>query len=152
MKHALKLTLLFSSLLFISANSSAEEHIIKGVGVQFKPDIVFADVGDIIAFRDMPTHFVDIVSIPDGAERMLSKMGENYNYRVEKSGLYLYKCPPHWGARMGGFVFVGSALNDKEKILESLEALRETTDDSIAKGYLKKIIKKIKNDKIKMPG
>ena len=152
MKHILNLTMLLCGWLLISASSNAVEHIVKGVGVQFKPDVVFADVGDMIVFRDMPTHFVDTIKIPAGTDKMISKMGENYEYRVKETGIYFYKCPPHWGARMGGLILVGSKFNDKEKLLESLEEFKATVDDKIGQGYLKKIIKKIKNDKIKVPG
>ncbi len=152
MKYSLKLTILLCGWLLISANSNAVEHIVKGVGVHFKPDVIFADVGDIIAFRDMSTHFVDSVKIPEGADRMISKMGANYEYRVKETGIYLYKCPPHWGARMGGLILVGSKFNDKEKLLESIEEFKAATDDKIGQGYLKKIIKRIKSDEIKVPG
>ena len=152
MKKLLKLTLLLGGWLMVVTTTYAETHTIKGVGVQFKPEIVFANEGDDIAFREMPTHFVDTIKIPDGADKMLSPMGENYGYKIEQPGIYFYKCPPHWGARMGGLILVGVGLQDEEKLIESLTEYRETIDDKTAKGYLKKMIKKIKKGKIKLPG
>lgn len=152
MKQILQFALLMSGLLMASTATSAENHTVKGVGVQFKPEFVFADKGDFIAFRNMPTHFVDTVRIPDGAEKMISKMGANYDYKVEKEGVYLYKCPPHWGARMGGLIIVGDNLKDKETLIEVLSDYQGTIKDSIGQGYLKKLIKNIKKGKIKIPG
>lgn len=135
----------------VAANTYAETHTIKGVGVQFKPEIVFANQGDDIEFREMAAHFVDTIKIPDGADKMLSDMGANYGYKIEQPGVYFYKCPPHWGARMGGLILVGVGLQDEEKLIESLTEYRKTIDDKTAKGYLKKVIKKIKKGKIKLP-
>lgn len=151
MKKHLKLNLILSGWLMVAASTYAETRTVKGVGVQFKPEIVFADQGDDIEFREMPTHFVDTIKIPDGAEKMLSDMGANYGYKIEQPGVYFYKCPPHWGARMGGLILVGVGLQDEEKLIESLTEYREAIDDKTAKGYLKKVIKKIKKGKIKLP-
>lgn len=151
MKKALKIVLVLAGLLMLSTANSKETHTVKGVGIQFKPEIVFADQGDIIEFRDMATHFVDVVKIPEGAERMISSMGANYSYEIEKPGVYVYKCPPHWGARMGGLIIVGVGLQDEEGLVDTLTEYIDTMKDTIGKGYLKKIIKKIKKGKIKMP-
>lgn len=151
MKQIIKSVLLLSSLLLLSATAIAETIKVKGVGVQFKPDVVFANEGDVIAFRDMPTHFIDTIKIPDGAKKMVSKMGANYDYKITEPGIHLYKCPPHWGARMGGLILVGVDLRNEEHLIDSLTEFRETVTDKIAKGYLKKIIKKIKAGKVKLP-
>lgn len=151
MNHFLKLTLILGGLLMFSAANSKETHTIKGVGVQFKPAIVFAEQGDIIEFREMPTHFVDVVKIPDGAEKMISQMGANYSYIVEKPGIYFYKCPPHWGARMGGLIIVGADLHSKESLVTALTEFKDTVEDKIGQGYLKKILKNIESGKIKTP-
>lgn len=151
MKQFSKLVLALCGLLIISNANSSETYTVKGVGVQFKPDIVFADQGDIIEFRDMPTHFVDVVKIPEGAKKMFSEMGANYSYEIDKPGIYFYKCPPHWGARMGGLIIVGSGLDDKEKLVDSLTEYKDSIEDKIGQGYLKKIIKNIESGKIKTP-
>lgn len=151
MKYFFKLALLFCGLFILSTANSKETHTVKGVGVQFKPDIVFADQGDIIEFRDMPTHFVDTVKIPEGADKMFSEMGANYSYEIDKPGIYFYKCPPHWGARMGGLIIVGSGLDNEERLIDSLTELKDTIEDKIGQGYLKKVIKNIKKGKVKMP-
>lgn len=151
MKSFLKITTLLMGFLSLSIAQAQETHTIKGVGIQFKPEIIFADQGDILEFRDMPTHFVDTVKIPEGADRMLSEMGANYSYKIEKPGVYVYKCPPHWGARMGGIIIVGPGLKDQDNLIETLALYRETMTDTIGQGYLKKIIKNIKKGKVKIP-
>lgn len=151
MKQHIKLAMLIVGLLAISATTKAETYTVKGVGVQFKPELVFADQGDVIAFRDMPTHFVNTVKIPSDAKKMSSQMGANYDYKITEPGIYLYNCPPHWGGRMGGLILVGTGLRDEEKLISSLTEYQKSVTDKIAKGYLKKVIKKIKAGKFKIP-
>lgn len=82
---------------------------VKGAGVAFAPDIVFANVGDTINFRNMASHFVESYPgmIPDGAAALKSEMGADYDYQAAKEGIYIYKCPPHVGARMVGALVIG---------------------------------------------
>ncbi len=151
MKQQVKQVLLIVSWLIFSTTASAETHTVKGVGVQFKPELVFADKGDVVAYRDMPTHFVHGIKIPDDAEKMSSQMGANYDYKIKEEGVYLYSCPPHWGGRMGGLILVGEGLRDEDKLIDSLTEYQKSVSDKIAQGYLKKVIKKIKGGKIKIP-
>ena len=82
---------------------------IKGQGMAFAPDMAFANVGDTLSFRNLASHFVESYPgmIPDGATPMKSEMGADYDYNATKEGIYIYKCPPHMGARMVGAVVVG---------------------------------------------
>ena len=93
----------------LAVTVQAETIEVKVDGVKFAPSIIHAAVGDVIAFRHMPTHFVETVEgmWPEGAPKMLSVMGMPYEYRIERSGIYVYKCPPHWSARMGGVIVAG---------------------------------------------
>jgi len=104
-----KIALLVGAVVCTSTVVQAETIEIKGVGVRFVPDVIYAEVGDTIAFRQMLTHFVDSVGNmwPTGAPKMRSAMGADYDYRVIQKGVYVFKCPPHWGARMGGILIVG---------------------------------------------
>ena len=90
----IKTTLLVLGLFaLMSTNVWAETHVIKGKGVAFVPAVTFAKSGDMIAFNNMAAHFVESITIPDGAEKMISAMGADYNYAVKQEGVYLYKCP-----------------------------------------------------------
>ena len=144
----IKTTLFVLGLLaLMSTNVWAETRVIKGKGVAFSPAVTFAQSGDVIAFKNMAAHFVQSITIPDGAEKMISDMGADYNYTLDKEGVYLYKCPPHWGARMGGIIVVGDAAG----LVATLDSYMASTTDKIAKGFMKKIKKKIKKGKIKLP-
>lgn len=147
MKEIKTIWLVLGLFALMSTNVWAETHVVKGKGVAFAPDVTFAQSGDMIAFKNMAAHFVESITIPDGAKKMMSAMGADYNYAVEKEGVYLYKCPPHWGARMGGIIVVGDASG----LEGTLDDYMAKTDDKVAKGFMKKIKKKIKKGKIKLP-
>ncbi|WP_156302623.1 hypothetical protein [Methylogaea oryzae] len=59
-----------------SSNAFAASVEIKGAGVAFAPAVVFANVGDTLAFRNMASHFVESYPgmIPEGAAPMKSDM------------------------------------------------------------------------------
>lgn len=142
-----KLVILGGLMVLLSADILAAEHVVSGKGIAFDPVIVFAEEGDTITFRNMATHFVESIKIPDGAEKMSSDMGADYVYTVSKPGVYFYKCPPHWGARMGGLIVVGGTGD----LIETLSTYKEEIDDKTSKGFLKKIIKKIDKGDIELP-
>jgi plastocyanin len=104
---------------------------VRTVGVKFVPDIIHARVGDVIAFRDMPTHFVETVEgmWPEGAPKMLSVMGADYDYPLVREGLYVFKCPPHWGARMGGVIQV-CPIEGLDGTLEKYFRVAETVKEA----------------------
>jgi len=133
-------------MLLFSATVMADSHVVKGVGVAFAPLVTFAEKGDAIRFLDMAAHFVESIKIPEGSEKMISEMGKDYSYTVNQPGVYFYKCPPHWGARMGGLIVVGE---DGDDWIQTLEAYKEEIDDKTSKGFLRKIIKKAKKGEIK---
>lgn len=139
----------FGVFALVSASSMvwAETYEVKGAGVKFDPPVIFAKAGDTIAFRNMASHFVNSVSIPDGADSMSSDMGADYSYVVKTDGVYFYKCPPHWGVRMGGLIVVGDASG----LPDTLADMRAKTNDKVAQGFLKKVQKQIKKGKIKLP-
>jgi len=140
--------LVFGGLMvLLSADLLAAERTVNGKGVAFDPVVVFPEPGDTITFRNMATHFVESIKIPDGAEKMVSDMGADYAYTASKPGVYFYKCPPHWGARMGGLIIVGDAGN----LIETLNVYKEEIDDKTSKGFLKKIVKKIEKGDIEVP-
>lgn len=124
------LTALAASILG-AAGAQADTIEVRVVGVKFVPDLIRASVGDVIAFRNMPTHFVGSVDgmWPEAAPRMLSPIGADYNYPIEKEGLYVFKCPPHWGgARMGGVVVAGNPQDlgtTVERYIQVAETVKE---------------------------
>ncbi|MCB1754041.1 MAG: pseudoazurin [Gammaproteobacteria bacterium] len=130
----------------VSHQLKAEEHVIKAVGLVFEPLFVFAQPGDTITWTNMPAHMVESIEsmMPADAEKMLSPIGETYTYTVvEQSGIHMYKCTPHWGARMGGGIVIGSPENAAEILDAYMEVIE--TDGALkpAKGLIKKLRKEM---------
>lgn len=117
---------------------------IKGQGVAFAPATVFVNVGDTLDFRNMASHFVESIPemMPEGAAKMVSEMGADYSYTAAKEGIYVFKCPPHWGARMGGIAVVGKPANAGAIVDKYLEAA--TGPNGPAKGLLTKLKEELK--------
>jgi plastocyanin len=125
--------------------ASAETIQVKAQGVRFLPDIIHANVGDVIAFRNMATQRVqDVPGMwPDGAPPMSSDMGADYDYVVEREGLYVFKCPPHWGARMGGILAIGNTTDFQGKATEYAKIAATDRAAKPATGLLKKFSERL---------
>lgn len=132
----------FGVLLAAGSLGHAETIEVRVEGMKFVPDTIHAKVGDIVAFRSMPTHFVESVSDmwPAGAAPMRSSMGTDYDYRVTRAGLYVFKCPPHWAGRMGGALIVGNAEKVAATIGTYLQAADRHPEDKPAKGLLYRLL------------
>jgi len=92
----------------VSLAGQAQTHEIKGEGVRFQPEIIHARVGDVIAFRKMVPHAVESIDAmwPQGAERLNSTLGADVDYVIAAEGVYVFRCPQHWRARMVGAIIV----------------------------------------------
>lgn len=125
---------------YLSTPAAASTIEIKAVGVKFVPDIIYAAVGDKIAFRQMPTHFVQSVGgmWPVGAPKMRSTLGTDYDYIVSKEGVYVFKCPPHWAARMVGIMVVGQPADLEATLDRYIEIASRDDSARPAKGLLVK--------------
>ncbi len=153
MKYAKSLigAVLGASVLLSSA-VMAENHVIKAVGSKFKPLVLVIAPGDTVSFENMNGHISNttftkkdgskVNLVPAGAEGWMSDMGENFTISSElltTQGVYLYKCDPHWGNRMGGVIIVGEQTN-----LDDIEALVPTLAGPV-KYLVKKAKKALKN-------
>lgn len=136
-----KLTLSVVAMLgaLASAAVAADTVAIQAQVTTFSPEIVFVNPGDTLAFRRMATHLVGPVNgmAPAGAAHA-SALGKDYDYKVEKEGIYVYRCTVHWAARMGGVVVAGKPANAKE-IVEKYKAAA-TGLDVQAKFLLDKLL------------
>jgi pseudoazurin len=128
------------SLFLIGFSSSvlAAEHVIKAVGVAFKPMIVLANPGDTIKWVNMPTHNAESVEgmIPEDGTPWRSVMSQDFAITIDKEGVYIYKCAPHIGLGMGGAIVVGNPVN--------LDAVTEAAPKNPYKRIVKKAKKAIK--------
>ena len=62
----------------------------------YSEDIARVEVGDTISW--VPTskgHNVQFVSVPEGVEKIKSKLSKEISYTFETEGVYLYICTPH---------------------------------------------------------
>ncbi|WP_407332045.1 plastocyanin/azurin family copper-binding protein [Enterovibrio sp. 27052020O] len=133
-------------LLFGLANQGyAEEFEVQAVGVQFSPMVVVLQPGDRVSWTNMPAHLIETIDVmvPEGSEKILTEMGVNVSFVFDREGVYVYKCTPHWGARMGGVLLVGNP-SDIEGIIDGYMAEIEKDKSLLpAKGLLKKFKKQM---------
>lgn len=116
---------------------------VKAIGVKFDPLIVYAEVGDTVSFVNMAAHLVESIGemSPADLEPFLSELSVDYSMVIENEGIITYKCTPHWGARMGGFIVVGEPENLDELVTQYLEIADTTPGLKAAKGLVKKLRK-----------
>lgn len=119
-------TLMLLAAALTAEAAGAETIVVKAQGIKFVPDVFQANVGDIIAFRSMSAHYVESVPgmWPEGAPELRSTLNADHDYLVEREGLYVFRCPTHWGGRMGAVMAVGdpAALTGKIAEYEKLAA------------------------------
>ena len=78
---------------------------------------------------------------PEGFAKVNTELGDDVTITFDAPGIYVYKCTPHWGARMGGIIMVGQP-EDPAAIIEQYRAAIEEDKSLLpAKGLLKKFEK-----------
>ena len=82
-------------------------------------DVVKIDVGQTITWTpDSKGHNVQFVSVPEGVEKVKSKLSKEFSYTFEQEGVYLYVCTPHASMGMIGVVVVGESDVNLDKVLD----------------------------------
>ncbi|MFQ5658955.1 MAG: plastocyanin/azurin family copper-binding protein [Gammaproteobacteria bacterium] len=92
----------------------AEDHIIAAQATSFAPKILFIQPGDTVQWTRMsPIHDAQSMEglIPEGAKGWKFAVGENGKVTLDKEGVYVYKCNPHYAVGMAGAIIVGKATN-----------------------------------------
>ena len=103
----------------------------------YSDELVRVEVGDTISW--VPTskgHNVQFVSVPEGVEKIKSKLSKEISYTFETEGVYLYICTPHASMGMIGLVIVGDSL-------ENLESVEKHKLMGKSKKKFKKLLKNI---------
>ena len=81
-------------------------------------DVARIDVGQTITWTpDSKGHNVQFVSVPEGVEKVKSKLSQEFSYTFEQEGVYLYVCTPHATMGMIGVVVVGDSDVNLDKVL-----------------------------------
>lgn len=139
---------LVAALSMFSAASFAKDTTVKAVAVQFVSVFVFIEPGDRVSWEGMNGHNVETIDelVPEGTEKINTTIGDDVTLTFDQPGIFVYKCTPHWGARMGGVIMVGQPENAMETAKAYLETV-ETEKGSLlpAKGLLKKFIKELES-------
>lgn len=101
------------SVLFISSNAIAEEHVIAAGATNFNPIHLFVKPGDTMRWINMTIHDTQSMEglIPEGATHWKSNIGQELAITLDKEGVYIYKCNPHFQNGMVGAIIVGEASN-----------------------------------------
>lgn len=123
----------------------AATHTINAVGVKFDPMFSYLEPGDSVSWENMTGHNVQTIDamMPEGTSMKInSELGASVNETFTEPGIYVYKCAPHWGARMGGVIVVGNPENAEEIIANYMAAIEGNKAELLpAKGLLKKLSK-----------
>ena len=82
-------------------------------------DVARIDVGQTITWTpDSKGHNVQFVSVPEGVEKVKSKLSKEFSYTFEQEGVYLYVCTPHASMGMIGVVVLGEADVNLDEVLD----------------------------------
>ena len=82
-------------------------------------DVARIDVGQTITWTpDSKGHNVQFVSVPEGVEKVKSKLSQEFSYTFEQEGVYLYVCTPHASMGMIGVVVVGESDVNLDEVLD----------------------------------
>lgn len=148
MKKLVSRILLAALLSVTSAAALAEDATVNAVGVKFDPVFVFIEAGDKVSWQNMAGHNVETIDelVPEGTEKINSTLGDDITVTFNEPGVFVYKCTPHWGARMGGVIVVGQP-EDAREVAEAYLAKVDSMKGNLlpAKGLLKKFIKELES-------
>ena len=82
-------------------------------------DVAKIDIGQTITWTpDSKGHNVQFVSVPEGVEKVKSKLSKEFSYTFEQEGVYLYVCTPHASMGMIGMVIVGESDVNLDEALD----------------------------------
>ena len=82
-------------------------------------DVAKIDVGQTITWTpDSKGPNVQFVSVPEGVEKVKSKLSKEFSYTFEQEGVYLYVCTPHASMGMIGVVVVGESDVNLDEVLD----------------------------------
>jgi pseudoazurin len=138
----------FALLLFAAASEQAKnvDITMKNNGTDglmtFEPGFAQVQPGDTVTFIPSDkSHNSTSVLVPAGAKSWAGKMDEKITVKLDKEGIYIFKCDPHLPMGMAGVVQVGKPTNlDAAK----KEAEKMSNNFSMNKDRLGKYLAKAK--------
>lgn len=148
MRKMVSRILLAASLSIGSAATLAEDTTVKAVDVKFDPVFIFIETGDKVSWENMAGHNVETIDelVPEGTEKINSTLGDDITITFDEPGVFVYKCTPHWGARLGGVIVVGQPENARQTAEAYLETVNTRKGNLLpAKGLLKKFFEELES-------
>ena len=122
----------------------AKDATVVAAGVKFDPMFVYIEPGQAVSWTNMPSHNVELITamIPSEDQYFVTELGADISHTFDVPGIYMYKCTPHWGTRMGGGIMVGSPDNPQGILDGYMEAIESDRGNLLpAKGLIKKFKK-----------
>lgn len=110
--------LVFILTLLLPVLSGAAEHKVRmmtsgpGGPMVYDPSVLKVQVGDTVTFVPAGLEH-DSVSIftPTGAKTWKGKINQTISIKIDKEGIYIYKCTPHLNFAMVGVILAGEPVN-----------------------------------------
>ena len=116
MKFKILPALLLSACTF--TQSYAAEYEVKMLNANeegnmvFEPSVLKVDVGDTVTFIPSdPVHDSISVLTPPGGNSWHGKRDQKISVTINKEGIYIYKCAPHYYYGMVGVIHAGKPVN-----------------------------------------
>ena len=107
----------------------------------YSQDVARVEVGQTITWTpDSKGHNVQFVSVPEGVEKVKSKLSKEFSYTFEQEGAYLYGYTPHASMGMIGVVIVGNTPSDI-----NLDEVKKYKFRGKSKKKFKKILKSLED-------
>lgn len=89
----------------------------------FEPDFIKAEVGDTVEFVVTDVlHQPQSVYVPEGANTWAAEVSQGAKVKLNKAGVYVFKCETHKPLGMMGVIQVGGS---KENLSDAQEAAEE---------------------------
>jgi pseudoazurin len=121
MKNKIIPALAIAICMIITTSVSAAETQIKMLNkgaegaMVFEPALVKIAPGDTVHFVTVDKgHNVEMIPemAPEGVTPFTGKMSQDLTVKLDKPGVYGYRCLPHYGLGMVGLIVVGSPVNE----------------------------------------
>jgi pseudoazurin len=108
----LLLTLVCDSALSTEYEVKMLNQVADGSKMVFEPAILHVEVGDVVTFIPVGNAH-DSISMftPEGASSWHGRRDQKVSVTIDKEGIYIYKCAPHFYYGMMGVIQAGKATN-----------------------------------------
>jgi len=106
--------------------AAAEVHVVEmlnrgpdGENMVFSPAVTYAQPGDTVRFVSTDKgHNSETIdgAIPEGAEGWQTRLNQDVEVTIDETGIYAFKCTPHFGVGMVGLIVSGDSTANIEAV------------------------------------